>query len=135
MKKVLILVLATMLASSALFAESGKYIYRASIGKDGVQRVDVTAGSYFFKPGIIVVKVDVPVELRVRKESGIIPHDIVLHAPEAGIDFKESLESEAKIIRFTPTRIGSYKFYCDKKLLFFPSHREEGMEGTLEVVK
>jgi plastocyanin domain-containing protein len=135
MKQVLMVVLALLLASSVASAESSKFIYRASIGKDGVQRVDITAGSYFFKPGIIIVKVNVPVKLRVRKEPGIVPHDIVLHAPEAGIDFKESLGEEAKDIRFTPTRVGNYKFYCNKKLLFFPSHREEGMEGTLEVVK
>ncbi len=135
MKQVLVLVLALLLASTAASAESSKFIYRASIGKDGVQRVDIAAGSYFFKPGIIVVKVNVPVELRVRKEPGLIPHDIVMHAPEAGIDFKESLGEVAKDIRFTPTRVGNYKFYCNKKLLFFPSHREEGMEGTLEVVK
>jgi hypothetical protein len=27
---------------------------------------------------------------------------------------------------------GIYLFYCDKKLLFLPSHREKGMEGRLE---
>ena len=25
------------------------------------------------------------------------------------------------------------RFYCDKKLLFFKSHREKGMEGVLKV--
>jgi plastocyanin len=135
MKQLLMLLMAVLIASSAASAESGKYIFRASIGKDGVQRVDITAGSYYFKPGIIVVKVNIPVELKVRKEPGIVPHDIVMHAPDAGIDFQESLGEEAKTIRFTPTRVGNYKFYCNKKLLFFPSHREEGMEGTLEVTR
>ncbi len=45
------------------------------------------------------------------------------------------MENEAKVIRFTPTRVGSYPFYCNKKLLFFESHREKGMEGILEVVE
>ena len=27
------------------------------------------------------------------------------------------------------TKPGTYSFYCDKQLLFFPNHREEGMEG------
>jgi hypothetical protein len=33
------------------------------------------------------------------------------------------------------TREGIYPFYCSRKLLFFESHREKGMEGTLEVVE
>jgi hypothetical protein len=38
------------------------------------------------------------------------------------------------IVRFTRTQRGLFKFYCDKKLLFFKSHRDKGMEGlgTLE---
>jgi plastocyanin domain-containing protein len=110
-------------------------VYEAVIGEDGVQRVNILAGSYFFIPDHIVVKVNVPVELRVKKESGITPHDFVIKAPEAGIDFKESLGSEPKVIKFTPTKIGKYPFYCDKKLLFFASHREKGMEGVLEVTQ
>jgi plastocyanin domain-containing protein len=110
-------------------------VFRAIIDADGVQRVDVLGGGYFFSPHHIVVKVNTPVELKVRKEPGIVPHDIVLKAPEAGIDFSVSLETEPKVIRFTPTKTGSYPFYCDKKLLFFESHREKGMEGILEVVQ
>ena len=49
----------------------------AAIGADGVQRVDVLGGSYFFDPNVIVVKVNVPVELRVRKEPGATAHNIV----------------------------------------------------------
>ncbi len=74
-------------------------------------------------------------ELKIRKEPGITPHNIVIKEPDAGIDIRESLDSEPKIIRFTPKKIGKYPFYCDKRLLFFKSHRERGMEGTLEVVK
>jgi plastocyanin domain-containing protein len=101
---------------------------------DGVQRVQMTGGSYYFKPRVVVVKVNVPVELQVSKEEGIAPHNIVLKAPEAGIDFAESLGSEAKIIRFTPTKVGSYPFECTKKFLFFETHKERGMHGVLEVV-
>ena len=32
-------------------------------------------------------------------------------------------------VQFTPQKPGRYSFYCDKKLLFLPSHREKGMEG------
>jgi plastocyanin domain-containing protein len=106
--------------------------FTASVDKDGVQRVEVLAGSYFFKPDYIIVKVNVPVELRIREEPGLIPHDFVLKAPEAGIDIKEELSTEPRSVEFTPRKKGMYPFYCDKKFLFW-SHRKEGMEGTLDV--
>ncbi len=107
--------------------------FHAVAGPDGVQRVEVLGGSYFFDPNYIVVKVNVPVELKIRKESGITPHDFVLHAPEAGMDIRADLTTEPQVVRFTPTRTGEYPFYCDKKLLMFESHREKGMSGTLVV--
>ena len=110
-------------------------VFQATVDKDGVQQAEVVGGSYFFTPGRIVVKVNVPVELKVRKGSGVIPHSFVMKAPEAGIDVKVSLAEEPKVVRFTPTKTGLYPFYCDKKLLFFESHREKGMEGILEVVE
>lgn len=110
-------------------------VFRAITDPDGVQRVDVLGGSYFFSPRHIVVKVNTPVELKVRKEPGIVPHNIAIKAPEAGIDFDVPLETEPKVVRFTPTKTGSYSFYCTKKLLFFESHREKGMEGVLEVIQ
>jgi len=105
----------------------------ASIGPDGVQRVEMVGGSYFFDPNDVVVKVNVPVEINIKMESGMIPHDFVLKAPEAGIDVKVELRKEPQTIRFTPTKVGEYPFYCSKKLLFFESHRDKGMKGTLEV--
>ncbi len=108
-------------------------LYTATIDSDGVQRVEIVGGGYFFNPNHIIVRVNVPVELKVRKESGMVPHNIVIKAPEAGIDFEESLGTDPKVIRFTPTKTGTYPFYCSKKLLFFESHREKGMEGVLKV--
>lgn len=109
--------------------------FKATVDKDGVQRVEVTGGEYFFDPDHIIVKVNVPVELTVRKKSGVVPHDIVINAPEAGINFKEGFGKEPKVIKFTPTKTGKYPIYCSKQLLFFKSHREKGMEGVLEVIE
>ena len=106
----------------------------ATLGDDGVQRVDVVGGSYFYKPDHIVLKLNTPVELTASKESGIVPHDIVANFPEAGIEFQESLSSTPKVIRFTPTKVGTYPFFCSKDVPFFKSHREKGMEGVFEVV-
>jgi plastocyanin domain-containing protein len=101
---------------------------------DGVQRITLTSGSYFFKPGRIVVKANVPVELLASRESGITPHNLVIQAREAGVMVDQELASDAKKIVFTATKPGKYPFYCSKKLPFMAGHREKGMEGVLEVV-
>jgi plastocyanin domain-containing protein len=103
--------------------------------QDGVQRARILAGGYFFKPSHIVVKVNTPVEILASRESGMVPHDLVIDAPEAGIAVKQDLATEPRKIAFTPKRVGSYAIYCSKKPpLGGASHRERGMEGVLEVV-
>ena len=102
---------------------------------DGVVRISVTAGSYFYKPNHIVVKVRTPVELTIAKEAGMAPHNFVMQAPDAGITVNRELGTEPTRIAFTPTAPGRYAFYCTNKLLFMPSHRHQGMEGVLEVVE
>jgi len=106
----------------------------AKIDEDGVQKVEIIGGSYFFKPNHIVVKVGIPVTFEVSKKWGLIPHDIVAKSPEAGIEFQKNLSSTLKTIKFTPNRVGTYPFYCSKKAPFSKSHREKGMEGVIEVV-
>ncbi len=106
----------------------------ATIGSDGVQHVEVIGGEYYFDPNYIIVKVNVPVEIKVKKEPYIIPHNIVVKAPEAGIDFKTDLSKDWKAIIFTPTKVGKYEMVCDKKLLWFKSHKDRGMDGFIEVV-
>jgi len=126
------------LVSHAGAQQGGKGVVEevvATVDADGVQRVEVVAGSYFFKPNRIIVKVGVPLELKLSKESGMAPHDFVLKAPDAGLDISENLDTKGKTITVTPTRAGTYPFHCSKKLLFFTSHRDRGMEGVLEVVE
>ncbi len=113
----------------------GEKVVTATVDSDGVQRVEILGGTDFFKPNHIIVKVNVPVELKAKKEPGIVPHDIVMDSPEAGMKFKESLSTDPKVIRFTPTKTGKFPFYCDKRLWPFASHREKGMEGAIEVVE
>jgi plastocyanin domain-containing protein len=110
-------------------------VYQATIAADGMQHVRIEGGGYFFKPNRVIVKVNVPVELTVSVEKSLIPHTLVIQSPEAGISVDEKLSSDARNIRFTPTAVGKYHFYCKNKLLFFKSHREKGMEGVLDVVE
>ena len=114
--------------------KNGKDSYVASVDSDGVQRVRIVGGEYFFKPHHITVKVNVPVEFSVSREAGIVPHSLVIEAPQAGIAVDEDLSTEVRKFTFTPTAPGTYPMYCKNKLLFFKSHRERGMEGIFEVV-
>lgn len=128
------LVTPLLLASISLSGAEAPTVHVAKPDADGVQRVRIVGGDYFFKPARIVVKVNTPVELLVTKEAGIVPHNLVIDAPAAGMRIKEDISTDARRISFTPTAPGVYPLYCDKKLLFFASHRERGMEGALEVV-
>lgn len=130
-KYIPILLIFLLIPVLAFSAEENVFV--AETGPDGVQRVEITAGSYFFKPEHIVVKAGVPVELAIRNESRIVPHNFVMKSPEAGMEFSEALSNSLTIMRFTPARPGKYTFYCDRKLLFFKSHRDRGMEGVIEV--
>ncbi len=110
----------------------------ATVGADGVQHVAITGGEYYFDPNHIVLKVNVPVELQVRKaadSSWFIPHDIDVKSPEAGMDFKIGLKKDPQTIKFTPTKPGKYPLFCDKKPPFGKSHKDKGMEGVIEVVE
>lgn len=112
-----------------------KELFEARVDADGVQRVEVVAGSYYFDPDHIVVKRGVPVELTVRKKPALIPHTFVMGEKDAGPKLKESLSKEPKTVTLTFEETGLYPFWCDNKLLFFKSHREKGMAGVIEVIE
>ena len=104
------------------------------VSQDNVQRLEITVDSYSFTPSRFVVKQNIPVELIFKSVSWVVPHNFVLKSPEAGITIEKEIGSgETTIVRFTPARIGEFKFSCTKKLLFFPSHEDQGMVGTLVV--
>lgn len=122
-------------AGNAFAQEGQQKIFSATVDADSVQRISVTGGEYFFEPSHIIVKVNIPVELSVKKTSGFVPHNIIIEAPEAGIEVKENIGKDPTIIKFTPKKTGKYPFYCDKRFLFFKDHREKGMEGVIEVTE
>jgi len=104
------------------------------VSQDNFQRLEITVDSYSFTPSRFVVKQNIPVELIFKSVSWIVPHNFVLKSTEAGITIEKEIGSgETTVVRFTPTRIGEFKFSCTKKLLFFPSHEDQGMVGTLVV--
>ena len=127
--------LALVVVSLAWAAEWKEKRMAAVAGPDGVQRVEITAGGYYFDPNTIVVKINVPVELIVKRTPGGFGHNIVLKEPDAGIDFTQALSTKPTSIKFTPTKTGKYMFTCSHKIPFSKSHKERGMYGYLEVVE
>ena len=99
---------------------------------DGVQRVTVTAHSFWFEPDRVVVKAGVPVELTVRNGSLIVPHNFSCIAPETGVHVDQGVGPlhGSGHVRFTPTTPGEFRFFCDKD-----NHAGKGMTGTLVVVR
>ena len=58
----------------------------------------------------------------------------IIADPAAGLHVHVDVSAgDSQTVRFTPMTRGTFPFYCDKKLLFFKSHRERGQEGRLEV--
>ena len=127
------LVLAACLAGTMLARAQGNAPVRVPVDADGVQRVTIVGGSYFFRPNHVIVRAHVPVELTVSAEPGVVPHSFEIDAPQAGIAVHTELGTTPRTLRFTPTAPGRFAYYCTHRLLFLRSHRERGMEGVLDV--
>jgi len=137
MKRIICIVIALLFVAAAAAAgeqPTGKR-FVATIDKDGYQRVEMTVGEYYFDPSVVVVKVNVPVELTIRKTGGITPHTISMKAAEADLDFTIDIPKDPKKVSFMATKTGAYPFECTERFLFFKSHRDRGMHGVLEVVE
>ncbi len=104
-----------------------------SVSQDGVQRATIRMESYVFAPSKLQVSTGTPVELTLVNESFLVPHNFILDNPQTGTHVEQEIEwDEEATIQFTLPQPDIYQFYCDKQLLFMPSHREEGMEGSIE---
>ncbi len=99
-------------------------------GADGVQRATITLDSYSYGPDRLIAQAGKPVELTLTSVTTITPHNFIIK--ELAVE-QDVGAGKTVTVRFTPMQPGTYLFYCDKKLLFLPSHREKGMEGRLEV--
>lgn len=98
------------------------------------QLIEVSLDSYTITPDRIVVKVNQPVTLKVTNKATLIPHNLIIKAPDAGINVKVDLRAgKSGEATFTPTMIGTYEILCDKKPPFLKSHKDKGMHGVLVV--
>ena len=101
---------------------------------DGIQRATIILDSYSYTPNHLIVQAGKPVELLLTSITTITPHNFLLKNEAAGLSIERDVGSGRTVtVQFTAKNPGTYTFYCDKKLLFFPSHQEKGMEGKLEV--
>lgn len=97
--------------------------------------IDIRLGSYYIKPDKITLKVGEPVIFNLVNEATLIPHNLAIQAPEAGINIKVEVSARKKAsVTFTPTKTGTYEMACTKKPLFGKTHKEKGMHGVIEVV-
>jgi len=104
------------------------------VDADGVQRGTILLTSYEFSPNSIVITAGRPVELTIKNESFLVPHNFVISNDTLGLHHDVSVSAgDSVTVQLFLTTPGQYVFYCDKQLLFFPTHREQGMEGVLEV--
>lgn len=75
------LVLAACLAGTMLARAQGNAPVRVPVDADGVQRVTIVGGSYFFRPNHVIVRANLPVELTVSAGPGVVPHSFEIDAP------------------------------------------------------
>jgi len=122
-----------------LFSMSGEDRHSAAMSMiepddQGLQHATITMDSYSYSPNELSVRAGKPVELTLHNAATLIPHSFVLDDSASGLHVQADVSAgESQTIRFTPTHSGTFAFYCEKKLLFFKSHRERGQEGRLEV--
>ena len=104
------------------------------VAEDGVQRATITLDSYSYAPNHLIVEAGKPVELALISVTTIIPHNFIIKSPTGNLSVEQDVSAGKTVtIRFTPTQPGTFPIYCDKRLWPLPSHRDKGMEGTLEV--
>ena len=107
---------------------------KVPVSADGVQRATVTLDSYSYTPNHLIVEAGKPVELTLTSVTTLIPHNFIIKDPAGSVSVEQDVNAGKTVtITFTPTQPGIFPIYCDKRLWPLPSHRDKGMEGTLEV--
>lgn len=94
----------------------------------------ISMRDYRFHPNDLTAVVGYPVVLTLINPERITPHNFTLEKGAAEPVIVDIGAGETKTVRFTPNAPGTYTFYCKSKLLWFKSHRDHGMEGTITVL-
>lgn len=98
------------------------------------QAIVIDMESYVYTPSEIMIDAGTPIVLILNNQSFLVPHNFLLDDPNGVRIVEADISSgESQTLTLTFTEPGIYSFYCEKQLFFFPSHREEGMEGRFIV--
>ena len=112
------------------FAVAQKFLPKGVVSNSS--EIVINMESYVFSPAEITVDLGKPITLILNNQSFLVPHNFLLDDPHGVRLLEADISSgESQTHRLTLIEPGIYPFYCDKQLLFFPTHREEGMEGHL----
>ena len=104
------------------------------VSADGVQRATVLLDSYSYSPSHLVVEAGKPVELTLTSVATIVPHNFIIKDPAGSLYVEQEVSASTTVtLTFTPIQPGTFPLYCDKRLWPMPSHRDKGMNGTVEV--
>lgn len=115
-------------------SQSASPIMVIPVAADGVQRATVTLDSYSYNPNHLIVEAGKPVELALTSVATMIPHNFIIRDPAGSLSIEQDVGAGKTVtVTFTPSQPGIFPIYCDKRLWPLPSHRDKGMEGTLEV--
>jgi heme/copper-type cytochrome/quinol oxidase subunit 2 len=115
-------------------SQSASPITVIPVAADGVQRTTVTLDSYSYSPNHMIVEAGKPVELTLTSVTTMIPHNFIIRDPAGSLSIEQDVSAGKTVtVTFTPSQPGIFPIYCDKRLWPLPSHRDKGMEGTLEV--
>lgn len=126
------LVLLLILGGTMSSATAEEFLPQSEMSHSGEIVIDME--SYVFSPSEITVDVGPSIALILNNQSFLVPHNFMLDNPHGVRVLEADISSgESQTHMLTLTEPGIYPFYCDKQLFFFPTHREEGMEGRLIV--
>lgn len=85
----------------------------ASIGPDGVQRVNIRCGTDFFDPRSIVVRANVPLQLSVSTTSDLVKHNFTLSLGATTIDAPVNAAQTSFVL--SPRLSGRFQAVCQDK--------------------
>ena len=122
-----------IIANAILIAASAGALLQQTIAqptahevRNDEQVIRISASSFEFTPGEIVVKKGVPVTLEITSQDR--HHGFKLAEFHLRADIKPGVVEK---IRFVPDKIGTFTFICD----VFCGDGHEDMSGTLKVVE
>lgn len=87
----------------------------------GAKEISITSRNFSFSPKTLTLKEGQPVKITFQNRG---THTFTID--ELGVN--KSLTGSSSTVEFTPTRSGTYEFYCA-----VPGHRQQGMLGALTV--